>query len=112
VSENLVDPGYIASREWHRTDLALLDSTGAPVALIEAKAMASFDVPSPATMAKFMGYLRADQAKARRLAVEGTEILILLIVAHISDSVPEPLMPVIKYARTINSSLKKRTSDE
>ena len=36
-------PDLIVSREWRRTDLAVLDRAGNPLMLLEAKAMATFD---------------------------------------------------------------------
>ncbi len=35
---------YIVSREWNRTNLTILDTECEPVVLVEANAMATFDV--------------------------------------------------------------------
>ena len=94
-------PDLIVSREWRRTDLAVLDRAGNPLMLLEAKAMATFDQVNPKKMdGEFDSYFRSDYEKASRLAQDVTEIFILIISAHhrhgsprrasSRDQVPEP----------------------
>lgn len=107
-----LDADLVVSREWKRTDLAIVDSEGAPRLLLEAKAMTTFDVVSHKTLDKFMGYLASDYAKATQLAQDGTAIILLLLVTHIADPVPGSLSSVVKYSPAINASLRRRPATE
>ena len=101
-------PDLIVSREWRRTDLAVLDRAGNPLMLLEAKAMATFDQVNPKKMdGEFDSYFRSDYKKASRLAQDVTEIFILIISAHIATAAPDELRAVIKYPNIINGSLRR-----
>lgn len=102
----------IVAREWRRTDLAILDTQGKPLVLLEAKVMATFDAVSESVRERFLGYLSSDHSKASRLANTGTRIYLLLIVTHTADPIPEPLMRVVKYSSRINSSLQRHDPDD
>jgi hypothetical protein len=104
-------PGKIVAREWRRTDLAVLDSSGTvPLALIEAKALYSFDVASSAGRgtAYFPGLVSGDITKARKLSREigqDPAVFALVFVTHPMGEPPN-LPNIIKYVSAIRGSAR------
>lgn len=103
-------PHCIVSREWKRTDIAVLDGQAAePLVLIEAKAMYTFDVAGDAVpnTARYVERLRLDIAKANELDHKGTaDIYALALVTH-PHGIPQKFEGVIKYWAAIASSLRQ-----
>ncbi len=96
-------PEYVVAREWRRTDLAVLhrDSPAAPVMLLEAKAMYSFDGCTERGCAQYEAYVRSDQAKASALAGCNTSVFLLLLATH-PEGAPDPsVRDIIKYSSGI-----------
>jgi len=98
--------GDVAAREWKRTDLAVFDKEHKPIALIEAKAMYSFEADTTGPyhgvhMPKYEVSIKRDLDKAATLARQedapGAEVFALLVVTHVSDPVPRELRGLIKY---------------
>jgi hypothetical protein len=89
------------AREWRRTDLAVLNAHGTPVALVEAKALHSrFAVPRQ-RLERWRNWVEGDLRKASDLAHRATareaEIYALLVVTHIKDEAPPDLSDAVKY---------------
>ena len=97
----------VIAREWRRADLALL--LGAELcALIEAKALYTFDVHSAANLKKYLGYVRADLAKANALA-DRTPAFALVLLTHVTGVIPVHLRAhVVKYSHGV-AKLQGRT---
>lgn len=103
---------FIVSREWKRTDLALLEDT-APRALIELKAMYTFDAALDKNgISGFTQAMRADELKAAKLANERTQIYTVLLATHPKSIIPEDLEGVVKYRHGINKALRRYGSAE
>ena len=102
----------VVSREWKRTDIALLEKA-APTALVELKAMYTFD----AVLKKHgvSGYIQAmeeDESKARKLAQIQTQIYTVLLATHPKSIVPRDLDGVVKYRSGINRAAHNLGSPE
>lgn len=103
---NTLMPEFIVSREWHRTDLAILTEYKKPKALIELKAMYSFDAFNTA-LNKFSMRMKSDESKARKIATEATTIYTVLLATHPKSFIPDKFTQnEIKYAEDINRCLK------
>lgn len=99
-------PTQYVSREWKKTDLAVVEH-GEPALLLEAKALYSFDAVREKTLAKYSGYIDGDIDKARKLAGPDTTVVIALVVTHVSAEVSADLESIAKYRWWINKSLEK-----
>ena len=98
---------YSVSREWKRTDLAILDEQK-PLALIELKAMYSFDAALDIDgIGGFTDAMAEDADKARKLAVDDTEIYTVLLATHPDSTFLLGLDGVVKYVSGINKAIKK-----
>ena len=110
LNRKLSKKGIISTKEWKRTDLALIEDNE-PLALIELKAMYSFD---SFIDEKFFSEMRSDKIKARKLANDKTEVYTLLTVTHphqiIEDS--NPGSTAVKYRKSINRRLRLNTQEE
>ena len=95
------------AREWNRIDLAVLDENGTPLILVELKAMYTFDAFS--NLKLFTDATSADELKAQRLAEPGTAVYSLLLVTHLSGSIPARFMKPVKYARDINKAVARHS---
>lgn len=107
----LLSDEFTVSREWRRTDLAILDS-GKPKALIELKAMYSFD--AALYQEDLHGYFQAmknDEIKAekltQKLSLGSTNIYTVLLVCHPKTEIPITLEKIVKYRTGINRAIKK-----
>ena len=117
LNRKLSKKGIISTKEWKRTDLALIEDNE-PLALIELKAMYSFDsfinTRGNFKDEKFFSEMRSDKIKARKLANDKTEVYTLLTVTHphqiIEDS--NPGSTAVKYRKSINRRLRLNTREE
>jgi hypothetical protein len=83
-----VAPRGYSSREWHRSDLALLVDEK-PRLLVEGKAMYGFDALNPRTRDKYVNLVAADQAKARRLDSDADVVATVLVSSPRTPWSPE-----------------------
>lgn len=97
--------GCIVAREWNRVDLAVLDPVGAPLALVELKAMYTFDAFG--NLRHFTDATSADEIKAQRLAVAGTAVYSLLLATHLAGAVETRFLKPVKYSGGINGAITK-----
>jgi hypothetical protein len=97
--------GYIVAREWNRVDLAVLDPAGAPLALVEFKAMYTFDAFG--NLRHFTDATTADELKAQRLAVGGTAVYSLLLATHLGGTIEPQFLKPVKYSGGINRAITK-----
>ena len=103
---------FVVSREWRRTDLAVLQNR-APLALIELKAMYTFDAAlKPVGICGFCDAMERDAEKAKRLVEEQTQIYTLLLATHPCSLIDRTLDGVVKYSADINRSLRKYGNSE
>ncbi|ARF53689.1 hypothetical protein B1H19_05405 [Streptomyces gilvosporeus] len=103
-------PDLVVSREWKRTDLAILDAQASvPLLLLEAKAMYTADLAGvrPASAADYPTLMRDDVVKARRLASEGNaQVFALALATHLMTSPPN-WPNVIKYVALTRRKLRQ-----
>lgn len=97
--------GLVVAREWNRVDLAVLDDAGAPLALVELKAMYTFDALR--NLSFFTDATSADEIKARRLARANTAVYSLLLATHHDDRIPNSHLKPVKYSGGINRGLSE-----
>lgn len=100
------DTEIYVSREWKRTDLALIKNNS-PLALIELKAMYSFDALNPRQLNIFTNAMLEDEKKAKKLANDNTEIYTVLLATHPTTSIHPSLSGIVKYDVGINKAIKK-----
>lgn len=87
----------VVAREWRRADLAIVQGE-IPIALVEAKALYSFDIHLNLNRSAYLARIRADFAKAAALA-PSAERYALVIVTNVDDDIPPHLRKhVVKYA--------------
>ncbi|MFT7294745.1 MAG: hypothetical protein ACI87Q_002603 [Pseudohongiellaceae bacterium] len=104
---NEIEMDFNVSREWKRTDLAILKGK-TPQVLVELKAMYSFDAAlDPDGIGGFTDAMSADAKKAKNLAVEETEIYTVLLVTHPSISFSPEMDGIVKYVPGINRAIDK-----
>lgn len=100
------------SREWLRTDLAILEN-GNPLALIELKAMYTFDAAlDPEGIRGFCDAMDDDITKASHLADKSTDIYTVLLATHPKQKIEEKLEGVVKYMSSINRAIELYGSEE
>ena len=99
-----------AIREWKRTDIAIIEQDR-PLALIELKAMYSFDALN-ANLKKFSSYLDRDEHKMRNLADNSTEKYLALLVTHPCNKIKPTYKSMVKYTQGINAAIKRHESTE
>lgn len=104
-------PELVVSREWKRTDLAILDAQAStPLLLLEAKAMYTADLVGQQLADADDDYptrMRHDIEKAQQLASEGNaQVFALGLATHPMD-VPENWPNVIKYVPLVRSKLRQ-----
>ncbi len=109
--KNLAHTNVNVSREWKRTDLALIQNSS-PLALIELKAMYTFDALNQRQLAEFTNAMSTDEEKAKKLADKNTEIYTILLATHPTATVHSSLSKIVKYDSGINKAIKNLgTSD-
>lgn len=105
--KNLADGNFVVSREWERTDIAILES-GNPKVLIEIKALYTFDAVSEKSWyATAIALLQKDENKAFKLANVDTKIYTVLFVTHPLVSIPTDFERIVKYLPGINGAFSK-----
>ncbi|KKB79714.1 hypothetical protein VW35_04140 [Devosia soli] len=97
-----VGSDYLVAREWDRVDLAILSRSQVPVALLELKAMYSFD-----DAMRYCLITAEDEAKTRSFAPQASAVYSLLLATHVSSQVPQGLRRVVKYDGHINRAARK-----
>ena len=103
---------YVVSREWKRTDLAILNR-GKPEALIELKAMYTFDaVLAQEGVAGFSKAMEKDEKKALALANGIGSVYTVLLATHPKRIITTEYAGIIKYRRGINRAIKRFGSEE
>ncbi len=122
----LTKAGHRVAREWKRTDLAIMNGKGEPLALVELKAAHTCDVSwggltgTESDRASFAvrhrattyleAVLRADAAKMA-VAAPGAEAFVLVAVTHLADPVPRGLDALVKYGRRLRIVADKRAAE-
>lgn len=102
---------YHISREWRRTDLAILDGVS-PIALVELKAMYSFDAAFGDGGGKgYTDKMLRDENKAKKLAGANTDVYTVLLSTHPRGGFDKRMNYIVKYLYYINKSLKKYVSE-
>jgi hypothetical protein len=111
LHKELAGSGLIVAREWDRIDLAIVVPDGRPAAILEAKAMYSFNaLRNPAG---FTSATTRDEKKAREMADPETAVYSLLLATHLDRPVPQPFLKLVKYSYDVNAALKKhQTADQ
>jgi len=105
--KNLADSNFSVSREWKRTDIAILEN-GNPKILIEIKTLYTFDaISSRGYYARAIDLLQEDENKALKLANVNTKIYTVLFVTHPLVSIPTGFENIVKYTPGINGALSK-----
>jgi hypothetical protein len=97
--------GRFVTREWKRVDLAVLNANRQPDALIELKAMYTFD-----PLLKGRYYTDAtsrDEEKAFGKGGPTAQVYSLLLAAHLHAQVPIDLKQIAKYSSGVNKCLKR-----
>jgi len=111
LHKTLYPRGLVVSREWRRTDLAILGG-GLPLALVEAKALYTFDVHVEVKRAEYLARVTADLAKAAALA-PAADRYGLVLVTNVHGQIPAHLRErVVKYAHGINLAAKQLGSGD
>jgi hypothetical protein len=101
---------YDVVREWRRADIAILKDES-PVAVIELKAMYTFDTALNNHM-QFVAAISKDEQKALKLVGPDVPIFTVLLAAHPKPSNPDLMKPFIKYRDGIMTSLRTATCEE
>jgi hypothetical protein len=108
----------ISSREWNRTDIALVKDNK-PLALIELKAMYFFDSIRQSKDGiygdeQFLKAMASDVKKAKKLSNKSPDIYTVLLVTHPHTTIGDnhPAKTAVKYRGQINRYLKDKTQEE
>ena len=117
MQKKLKEQKISVAREWKRSDIAIVQNNY-PFAIIELKAMYTFDALRPSTLSSYLSNMELDEEKAKNLANDNTLanddtlIYTVLLTTHPALSVPEKLKSVIAYSSPVNASLNKFNSSE
>lgn len=99
---------YLISREWKKCDLAILDkNTHKPLLLLELKVCYNVDLYKPSTIKEYVDSVKKDLRKSKDLSDKGTEIYSIVFIFSPEQLIPKNLYPIVKYANSINSGLRK-----
>jgi hypothetical protein len=105
--KRLAHQEFIVSREWKRTDLAIIYKE-MPKILIELKAIYTFDaIADPDNIKGYPKKMLLDREKASGLADDDTSIFTVLLATHPLDTVPTKLKKIVKYTVGINHTFCK-----
>lgn len=103
---------HVVAREWKRTDVAILKG-GIPTALIELKAMYTFDAAlDQSGIAGFCDAMERDAEKAHALANASTSVFTVLLATHPKQAIAPQFERIVKYRQGINQALNKYGSEE
>lgn len=112
LHKNLEAQNTFVAREWNRVDIALVKNNK-PVALIELKAMYTFDAALLPKNAKgFVENMTQDAVKARKLATDYTNIYTVLLATHPHKPINSKYRGIVKYDSGINKAFDKYQSAE
>lgn len=93
-------PEFLVCREWHRTDIAIVQGT-LPRLLLEAKAIYTFDILKSGAQHNYPDQLNRDIDKSLASKPgEGNqepEVLALLLATHLYDPPTQPYKEAVKY---------------
>lgn len=107
LHKKLAKQSFIVSREWKRVDLAVLEES-TPVALVELKAMYTFDaVSEKGNYKKRIGYLKQDIQNVKKFASRNTNIYGVLLATHPKKIISNNLTGIVKYRTGINGAFKR-----
>jgi hypothetical protein len=107
IAEHNAD--LIASREWNKHDLALLDENADVKVLIEGKHLYDFDLHSTSIRGRYRNSLLQDLEKMKKGAE--TQNYVSLLMTSIRTPIPNSLARITKYSQGINKGLKKYGSE-
>jgi hypothetical protein len=103
----ILKENFSVSREWKRTDLAILQGQS-PQVLIELKAMYSFDAALDTEGIRgFADAMSADEKKANLLARAETEIFTVLLSTHPKGPFALEMAGIVKYIPGINRAFNR-----
>jgi len=110
----LAQPSCAVAREWPvpgssgcRADLALLSNAG-PVALLEGKAIYTFDpTRNRASNTGFVDRMQSDLDRLESARLSSADVYCLLLATHPCSPVPEERGVLIKYPKKINSAFRR-----
>ena len=96
---------YLIAREWKRFDLAIIGSGNEPAALVELKAMYTFDMFAPKAALQYPGKINSDREKTfnyiSKHELPNTEGYTLLLATHIDGDIQDEHVGIVKYAKGI-----------
>ena len=103
-----LSPEVVVAKEWRRVDIAILRSE-VPLALIELKAMYTFDPLIRGDKEKFMKGLEGGIARYEKLAFTETAMYGLFLATHPRQEIQKPDGEswVIKYRHDINRAIQR-----
>lgn len=90
---------------WARADIAILESASV-VAVVELKALHTFDVHKPKKREEYRGRVAAD-LKRVAMHVPGADAFAVALTTHVAGNIRPDLPDVVKYARVVRSATKK-----
>lgn len=103
-------PGSVVAREWRRVDLAILPAgrPDEPDALVQAKAIYTFDLVSSPSLRSYEIAILADIGKAAAVSGKDSRTFIITLATHPEVRRPfaRELARVVKYMPSINRSLQ------
>ena len=102
-----VGSDHLVAREWNRVDIAILTPTQVPRALLELKAMYSFD-----DAVRYCRITADDEGKTRAFAPLADAVYSLLLATHVGAHVPTGLRRVVKYDDGVNRALRQLGTTE
>ena len=119
MQRNLKEQKMSVAREWTRpdrkkntrSDIAIVQNN-CPIAIIELKAMYTFDALRPGTLRGYLSKMEEDEEKAKKLTDMDTFIYTVLLTTHPLSIVPEKIKSIIVYSSGINASLNKFNPSE
>ncbi len=106
-----INDDFLVSREWNRTDIAILKN-GNPEAIIELKAMYTFDALIEKNILNYREKIDKDLIKLKRYSNENTSGFFILLATHPFSHVNSQYSKVIKYSYDINKSLNLNSKSE
>ena len=104
-----VESGGRIAREYKRGDIAWLIGQ-APKAIVELKACYTRDLITQPEI--YLRYLKSDLQKAAACGGPDCGCFAVLLATHPRSSVPPEIFDTIKYARKVNSEIKKYGNPE
>ena len=88
MQRNLKKQKIDVVREWKRSDIAIVQNNH-PIAIIELKAMYTFDALKILKLKEYISYMESDKKKAKKIADKNILIYTVLLATHPLSSVPK-----------------------